>query len=145
MYNEQMFPSSVVDEPAVLSSQELRDRVVEGWAEQASHLAWWLSLVAELDRREAWAGDGLMSCAHWLSWQCAIDMRTARAHVQVARCLDELPLLREAFATGRVSYSKVRAVCRVATRDNEVLLVELAQNLTAAQLERTVANYARSQ
>ena len=29
-----------------------------------------LTLIAELDRREVWAAQGALSCAHWLGWAC---------------------------------------------------------------------------
>jgi hypothetical protein len=29
-----------------------------------------LKLIAEFDRRQAWSGYGLRSCAHWLNWKC---------------------------------------------------------------------------
>ena len=67
-----------------------------------------LALIAELDRREVWAAQGAMSCAHWLSWACGIDTHTAREKVRVARALTGLPLLSEALAKGELGYSKVR-------------------------------------
>ena len=60
-----------------------------------------LVLIAELDRREVWAAQGALSCAHWLSWACGIDTHTAREKVRVARALADLPLLSEALAKGR--------------------------------------------
>ena len=77
-----------------------------------------LALIAELDRREIWADQGAMSCAHWLSWACGIDTHTAREKVRVARALTELPLLSEALAKGELGYSKVRALTRIATSEN---------------------------
>ena len=67
-----------------------------------------LVLIAELDRREVWAAQGALSCAHWLSWACGIDTHTAREKVRVARALTELPLLSEALAKGELGYSRVR-------------------------------------
>ena len=64
--------------------------------------------------------------------------RAAREHVRVARALRELPEIRERFASGELSYSKVRALTRVADADSEAELVELARHATAAQLERMV-------
>lgn len=75
----------------------------------------WLELVAEMDRREAWAGWVFCSRAAWLSWRCAVAPRSAREHVRVARALEELPRVRAAFAAGELSYAKVRALTRVAT------------------------------
>lgn len=31
-----------------------------------------LTLIAEFDRREAWGGACMRSCAHWLNWKCGI-------------------------------------------------------------------------
>ena len=56
----------------------------------------------------------------------------------VARALPELPLMRAEFEAGRLSYSKVRALTRVADAEAEADLLELARHATAAQLERMV-------
>ena len=120
----------------------LARELIDGAAEVNSHLAWWLGRVAEFDRREGWGRAGAKSCAHWLSWRCGIDARTAREHVRVARSLEGLALVRAAFAEGRLTYSKVRALCRVATAENEAFLLDLAYDLTAAQLDRSVQAYA---
>lgn len=101
----------------------------------------WLELVAEYDRREGWAEWGAKSCAQWLAWQCALAPAAAREHVRVARRLAELPLVRAAFARGELSYSKVRALTRVATPELEESLLEVARYATAAQLERTLRAY----
>ena len=76
-----------------------------------------LTLLAEFDDRGGWAGPGLRSCAHWLSWRAGMSLRTATEHVRVAHALTHLPLVAAAFAEGTVSYSKVRAITRVAVPD----------------------------
>ena len=97
-----------------------------------------LTLIAELDRREVWAAQGAMSCAHWLSWACGIDTHTAREKVRVARALTELPLLSEALAKGELGYSKVRALTRIATPRNEVDLLNIGLHGTAQHVEKFV-------
>lgn len=97
-----------------------------------------LTLLAEFDRREGWAGWGVKSCAHWVAWKCGFSLVAAREHVRIARRLTELPLVREAFARGELSYAKVRSLCRVAEASDETQLLELARHATAAQLERIV-------
>lgn len=54
----------------------------------------------------------------------------------MAKSLRELPRIHEEFAAGRLSYSKVRAISRVATPDREDELVGFAQSASAAQVER---------
>ncbi|HEX4775602.1 MAG TPA: DUF222 domain-containing protein, partial [Acidimicrobiia bacterium] len=103
----------------------------------------WLLLVAEFDRRAGYETWGCSSCAHWLSWHCGLDERAARERVRVARALEELPVIRDAFASGRLSYSKVRALTRIATAASEDELVTLARHATAVQVERIVRAYRR--
>ena len=113
--------------------------------ELAGHLAAgecrWLLLLSEFDRREGWAGWGLHSCAHWVSYRCGLGLQAAREKLRVGRRLGELPLVREAFAAGELSYSKVRALCRVARPETEPALLEMARYATTAQLEEIVRTY----
>ncbi|MFO0747737.1 MAG: DUF222 domain-containing protein [Myxococcota bacterium] len=95
-----------------------------------------LTLVRELERRERYRHHGLPSTAAWLGWRTGLGTVAAREKVRVARALGELPIIDEAFAKGLVSYSKVRAMTRIATPENEAKLVHMAKHATAAQLER---------
>ena len=126
---------------ADLSLQELEDELTTFAAHLAAGMCRWLAVVGELDRRlgsTAWR-----SCAELIAYRCALTPRAAREHVRVARALPGLPLIREAFARGELSYAKVRALTRVATAENETGLLPLAEVLTAAQLERALRAYRR--
>jgi hypothetical protein len=101
-------------------------------------------VVAELDRRESWREWGCRSMSQWLSWKCALGIVAAREHVRVGRALEHLPRVTAAFAEGRLSYSKVRALTRMATPDNEQELLEFASVATASQLDRTVGAFIRT-
>ena len=114
----------------------LAGRLAAGKAEQ-------LELIGEFDARQAWAGPGLLSCAHWLTWRTGMSPNAARERVRIARSLPALPLIAGAFGSGRLSFSQVRALTRVADDSNEGALVELARNTTAAQLERVVRGMRR--
>jgi CSLREA domain-containing protein len=128
-------PGSLADVPL--------DDLVDDLRTWAAHItaaeAHWLDLVAEFCRREGHRSWGLTSPAHWLAWQCSLSAGTAREHVRVALALQDLPVIRAHFAAGRISYSKVRAITRIADPDNETALVRLALNGTAAQVERTIS------
>ena len=102
-----------------------------------------LLAVAEFDRRDGWAHAGARSCAHWLSFRTGLSLGTARDQVRVARRLEVLPRISQAFAAGRLSYSKVRALVRIATPESEKELVEIARTSTASQVERLVRAYRR--
>jgi hypothetical protein len=130
--------------PTTSATKDL-DELEREICELAAHLAAatcrWLMLVAEFDERLGWAEWGVKSCAHWLSWRCSIGLGTARDQVRVARRLQELPRVHAAFATGELSYSKVRAITRVATPEIEENLVELALHASGAQLDTLVRGY----
>jgi uncharacterized protein DUF222/HNH endonuclease len=128
---------------AELTRGELEKQIATLAAHVYAGMCRWLELVGELDRRGGWADAGSGSCAEWLAWRCAVLPRTAREHVRVARRLPELPLVRAAFATGELSYAKVRALTRVADADSEQELLALARCLTAAQLDRAVRAFRR--
>ena len=100
-----------------------------------------LKLVAEFDKREAWAGFGIRSCAHWLNWQCGIAMNAAREKVRVARALEGLPEINAAFEKGELSFSKVRAMTRAATKENEAYLLMIANHGTAQHMEVLIRAY----
>jgi hypothetical protein len=102
-----------------------------------------LLLIADFDRRRGWELGGHRSCAHWLSYRTGIDLGAAREKVRVARRLVGLPETSAAMARGELSFSKVRALTRVAWPDNERELVELARGTTAAQLERMIRGWKR--
>ena len=101
-----------------------------------------LKLIAKFDLRKAWSGGGTVrSCAHWLNWKCGIALGAAREKVRVAQCLETLPLIDASFAAGEISYSKVRAMTRVATPENEDFLLRIAHHGTASHVEKVVGKY----
>jgi hypothetical protein len=94
-----------------------------------------LVLVRRFDERAGWLGWGFESCADWLHWRCDLSLSAAREKVRVAHALKVLPTIAMAFAEGRLSYSKVRALTRVARRENEDALLGFALATTATRVE----------
>ena len=104
-----------------------------------------LTLLAALIERDAWAGNGIKSPAHWLNYHCGIDLGAAREKVRVAKSLQQLPGIDEAFRSGTISYSKVRAMTRSATPENEQMLLQVALHGTAQHVEQLVRKYRRTE
>lgn len=104
----------------------------------------WFEMLAEFDRREGWQQWGASSCVAWMCWQLGLDSRTAREKLRVARALTCLPLVCEQMRLGRLPYSKVRAITRIAEPANEEGLVSIALAGTTHQVERVVAAYRRA-
>ena len=99
-----------------------------------------LELIAQFDENGCF-GWGVRSCAHWMNWRLGISMGAAREKVRVARALQKLPLIKEAFRKGKVSYSKVRAMTRVANKRNQTFLLQIARYGTASHMERLISHY----
>jgi hypothetical protein len=138
-------PETAAKQPAELETEHLEAELCTLSSHLAAGMARWIALVDEYDRREGWGRwRGVLSTAHWISWQCACSVRTARDHVRVARALRDLPSTREAFARGSLSYAKVRALTRVATPASEEFLLHQATYATASQLDRMLSAYRQS-
>jgi hypothetical protein len=129
-----------VTEAREVPLERLEAEICEGAAHLFAGMARWLEKVAEFDRRKGYERWECRSAAFWLNWHCGISIRTAQEQVRVARALEEFPLVAEAFGRGELSYSKVRAITRVAMPGTEAQLLEWAPHATAAQLERIAAS-----
>ena len=101
-----------------------------------------LVLIHQFDLRGGW-DSGFRTCAHWLNWRTGLSLPAAREKVRVARALPDLPRISQAMSEGRLSFSKARAITRVATPDNEDDLLLFAEAGTAAHVERLVRAWRR--
>ena len=114
----------------------LGEKVVEAglrcgrWQYRLVHLA------ADFDDSGGWALDGSVTCAHWIAGRLDVEVCTAREWVRTGHKLRELPQIDGAFGDGRLSFSKVRALTRVATADFDGELLELAMRTPAGRLAR---------
>ena len=131
-------------QPTVASAAEL-ERLGDEIAELSTHLdaatARLLDLI-QFDARDGW-NTGFLSCAQWLSWRVGLDRGAARERVRVARALGTLPRLAQALARGELSYSKIRALTRVATAETEERLLAVGRAGTAEHVERIVRGWRR--
>ena len=101
-----------------------------------------LCQLREFDRRYGW--EGWRSCAHWLNWRTGLALGAAREKLRVAVALADLNHIAAAMARGQLSYSKVRALTRVATPATEARLLAVALGATAAHVERLVRAWRRA-
>ena len=101
-----------------------------------------LVLIREFDQRGGWDAS-FKTCAHWLSWRTGIAMGPAREKVRVAHALEHLPGLSARMRSGELSYSKARALTRVATPENEEELMDFARHGTASHVEKLVRAWRR--
>jgi hypothetical protein len=109
-----------------------------------------LRRLAELDRRRLYARDGHLSAASWLATEHKISWGTARAHVRIARALDEMPETRCALDAGDISMSAVRVLVIARDADasaferSETQLVEAARIHSMRDFHRVAAYWRES-
>ena len=97
-------------------TEELGDEIALMAAHMHAYRRRYLALLAEFDRRRGWEPGGHRSCADWLAHRTGCDGNTAREHVRVARELAGLPKTLASMSQGKLSFSQVRALTRVANR-----------------------------
>ena len=130
-----------------IQRQQSSTRLADQLTELAAHLDAgeyrFLVLLERFCREKAWETLGLGSCVQWLNWRCGMSPGVAREKIRVARALPDLPRISKLFSAGKISYSKVRAMTRVATPQNEDALLMVARHGTASHVEKQVQLYRR--
>ena len=119
-----------------LHLDDLEDQIINLAARINASEYEFLVLLREFDLRQGWKAWGCLDCAAWLNFRCSIVPGTAREKVRTARALMTLPQISNSFGQGKLSYSNVRALTRVATPGNEQDLLEFAVGATASQVEQ---------
>ena len=126
-----------------LTNTQLATRISQFAANMNATCYWQLLDIAMFDTRRAWAEQGSNSCAHWLNWKIGLNLGVAREKIRVAHALADLPEISLAFRSGKLSYSKVRAMTRVANKTNEKFLLRIAKHGSASHIEKLTRQYQR--
>ncbi len=133
-------PSPPADEPETVADwSQVHARVVELGAARAVHereLCRWL-LAAE--RLGVHAHAGYASLREYASRLVGLTGRQTEERLRVGRALAELPRLDRALAAGKLCFSAVRELSRVAQPDTEQEWLDWAGGRTSRQLEQAVA------
>ena len=128
----------IPDDPA-----ELR-RAVTRMAGHINLADWrFIKLIAAMERTRGWQEGGYCNLGNWLDHRCGLGPCAARERIRIGRALAKLPRIDEAFRDGVISYSKVRAITRVATPETDAMLLAIAEGSSAAHLESLVRTYER--
>jgi len=120
---------------------ERMDRIAVLHGEITAATREFLRALAESDRHRDWAAEGFGSCAEWLAWRIGVNRNTANEKVRCAHALEHLPLISTAMARGEISFTKVRALTRAGTPENEAELLDFARAGSAASLERLIRGW----
>jgi hypothetical protein len=133
-------PSPPADEPETVSDwSRVHARIVELGAARASHereLCRWL-LAAE--RLGVHARAGYASLREYASRLVGLTGRQTEERLRVGRALAVLPQLDRALAAGKLCFSAVRELSRVAQPDTEQEWLDWASGKATRQIEQAVA------
>jgi len=86
----------------------------------------------------------LCTFPQYIAWLCHLELKTAYELIRVAKALESLPELDRLFAEGRLSYSKIRVVTRIATPETAAVYALHAVNCTVRELEILVREHRRA-
>ena len=118
---------------------ELESEIVTLHAHLCAEEYQFLVKLREFDLRQGWRSYHFNHCAEWLNMKCGISLSTGREKLRVAKALFFLPQISGAYQNGELSYSKVRAMTRVASDTTEQELLGYARKATASQVDQHCA------
>jgi hypothetical protein len=123
---------------SLVVAEDLAAQIVGLSGRLSAALCRWLLLIAQLDEVEGGYPLGFASTSSWLAYACGLSKRAATDHVRAARALASFPALVESMTAGRLSYSHLRAISRIAKPGETQLvddLIMVAEHGTVAHLE----------
>ena len=124
-----------------LDEASIRQRLKALSQEITSHHADLLELLVRFDDLQGWKTSGARHCAAWMNLEIGVGMQSGWEYLRVGRKLRTLPTLRALFRAGKLSWSKVRLISRVADADNERTLCHAALDASVSGVKRLCDGY----
>jgi 5-methylcytosine-specific restriction endonuclease McrA len=101
--------------------------------------------LLDFDERRLFLKEGCASTAQFALLRFQIPPRRTREALRVARALEQLRLIDNAFARGRISWSAVREITRVAVKETEREWLDLALGAPLREIESAVSRTIRGE
>jgi hypothetical protein len=124
-----------------LPLDEIEARLVESARQhhlEERRMAYWL---CEVEKRSLHRERGFSSIGDYARELIDLNPRKAQYLVFIARRLEKLPAIADAFDSGEISWTKAREIVRVATPATEAEWLEKAKRLTSRDLEKEVRGF----
>ena len=116
------------------SDDELSEAVAQLSALIVASHAELLDVIAAIDAKAGWVDDGATAMGPWLVGRCGIGRATANEWVRVADALQDLPELRDRYASGALSWDQIRHATRFASSVDDAELAARLPGLSANQI-----------
>ncbi len=119
----------------------IRERLKALSQEITSNHADLLELLVRFDDVQGWKSSGATHCAAWMNLEIGISLQLSWEYLRVGRKLKTLPTVQALFRVGKLSWSKVRLITRVADNDNEKTLCHAALDASVSEVQRLCEDY----
>ncbi len=100
-----------------------------------------LALLVRFDDLQGWKSSGASHCAAWMNFEIGISIQLSWEYLRVGRKLQTLPTVKALFRVGKLSWSKVRLITRVADSNNEKILCHAALDASVSDVKRFCEEY----
>ena len=124
--------TSPPDAYAILAELVELVRLWNAWDEELGRAC------ARIKRNALWRGLSFSSFAHYADERLGMATSTVNQRIALERRLEDLPPLREALRTGKLSYERARLVAKTATLENVAEKIAEAKGKTCIALQREV-------
>ncbi len=128
-----------------LAASEADRRIARGFRAQEVGTQIVSFYLADLADSGAHQELGFHSVSQYAGMRYDVQPSTTREYVAASRALRELPLIGEAWARGRLRWSAVRSLVRIATPQTESAWLDFARGRTAREIAAAVARREKGQ
>ncbi len=108
---------------------------------QASGMAEQLELLVRFDELKGWELSGSRHCVAWMNFELGISTKLGWEYLRVGRKLRSLPITTALLRDGKLGWSMVRLLSRVADDENERVLCHAALDASVSDVERLCNDY----
>src|SRR5215216_3953508 len=133
--------STTIEENHLADCRQLHERLVQIARSRSALDARETELLLDAEELQIWRVHGQPTLAAYLELTLGYGPHAANERLRVARELRELPLIHEALADGRLHFSAVRELTRVANGETEGEWIAAAAGKNLRQIERLVAGH----
>ena len=123
-----------------LTTDALEQQLINGEAMIAQLRAAQITIIREIDRRQAPMADGCRSTAEWVTGRLDVAPETAKTLVSTARRLEDLPTVETAIQHGSVTFDRAVALGRIAVPSEDATIIGELSVYDIAAIRRLRSN-----
>ena len=123
------------------NATDIRQRLKVLSQDITSSLADQIELLVRFDDLQGWKSSGANHCAAWMNVELGVSLKRGWEYLRIGRKLRLLPTTTALFRAGKLSWSKVRLIANVASKENEKTLCHAALDGSVSEVQRLCNGY----